>query len=64
VNQLEADGLVERSYGLLVEDRRAVVIALTERGTEIAGTIASVFGAHSARICDALSLTLQPSSPD
>jgi DNA-binding MarR family transcriptional regulator len=64
VNQLEADGLVERSYGLLAEDRRAVVIALTERGTEIAGTIASVFDAHSARICEALSLTLQPSSPD
>ncbi|MGE5209671.1 MAG: MarR family winged helix-turn-helix transcriptional regulator [Acidobacteriota bacterium] len=64
VNQLEADGLVERSYGLLVEDRRAVVIALTERGAEIAGTIASVFDAHSARICDALSLTLRPSSPD
>jgi DNA-binding MarR family transcriptional regulator len=64
VNQLEADGLVERSYGLLVEDRRAVVIALTERGAEIAGTIASVFDAHSARICDAFSLTLQPSSPD
>jgi DNA-binding MarR family transcriptional regulator len=64
VNQLEADGLVERSYGLLVEDRRAVVIALTERGTEIAGTIASVFDAHSAGICDALSLTLQPSLRD
>jgi DNA-binding MarR family transcriptional regulator len=64
VNQLEADGLVERSYGLLVEDRRAVVIALTERGTEIAGTLASVFDAHSAGICDALSRTLQPSSRD
>jgi DNA-binding MarR family transcriptional regulator len=64
VNQLEADGLVERSYGLLVEDRRAVVIALTERGAEIAGTIASVFDAHSARICEALSLTLQSSSRD
>jgi DNA-binding MarR family transcriptional regulator len=64
VNQLEADGLVERSYGLLVEDRRAVVISLTERGAETAGTIASIFDAHSAGICDALSRTLQPSSRD
>ena len=64
VNQLEADGFVERSYGLLAEDRRAVVIALTERGAEIAGTIASVLDAHSASICDALSLSLQPSSRD
>ncbi|MGE5210808.1 MAG: MarR family winged helix-turn-helix transcriptional regulator [Acidobacteriota bacterium] len=64
VNQLEADGLVERSYGLLVEDRRAVVISLTERGAEIAGTIASILDAHSAGICDAFSRTLQPSSPD
>jgi DNA-binding MarR family transcriptional regulator len=64
VNQLEADGLVERSYGLLAEDRRAVVISLTERGAETAGTIASIFDAHSAGICDALSRTLQPSSRD
>jgi DNA-binding MarR family transcriptional regulator len=64
VNQLEADGLVERSYGLLAEDRRAVVISLTERGAETAGTIASIFEAHSTGICDALSRTLQPSSPD
>jgi DNA-binding MarR family transcriptional regulator len=64
VNQLEADGLVERSYGLLAEDRRAVVIALTEQGTETAVTIASILDAHSAGICDVLSLTLQPLSPD
>jgi DNA-binding MarR family transcriptional regulator len=64
VNQLETDGLVERSYGQLAEDRRAVVISLTERGAEAAGTIASIFDAHSAGICDALSRTLQPSSPD
>jgi DNA-binding MarR family transcriptional regulator len=64
VNQLEADRLVERSYGLLVEDRRAVVISLTEQGAETAGTIASILDAHSAGICDALSRTLQPSLPD
>jgi DNA-binding MarR family transcriptional regulator len=64
VDQLEADGLVERSYGLLAEDRRAVVIRLTEQGEEMARTIVSVFGAHSADIRDALARALHPPVTD
>jgi DNA-binding MarR family transcriptional regulator len=64
VDQLEAEGLVERGYGLLAEDRRAVVIQLTERGQETTRTILSIFDAHSAAIRDALARTLLAPSPD
>jgi DNA-binding MarR family transcriptional regulator len=58
-DQLEADGLIERSYGLLPEDRRAVVIRLTDRGADLAARIVSILDSCAAGICAALAGTLQ-----
>lgn len=63
VDQLEVDRLVERSYGLLPEDRRAVVIRLTEQAEEVGRTIVSIFDAHSVQLRDALSRAYDPPHP-
>jgi DNA-binding MarR family transcriptional regulator len=60
VDQLEADGLVERSYGLLPEDRRAVVIQLTGHGAALARRVVAILGRHARETGEALAAALQP----
>jgi DNA-binding MarR family transcriptional regulator len=53
IDQLEADGLVERTRDSV--DRRRNSLALTSAGTAALRTIASVARAHDDEICSALS---------
>lgn len=41
LDRLEKRGLVERSFGSLAEDRRAVVVGITAEGRRIAGLMAA-----------------------
>jgi DNA-binding MarR family transcriptional regulator len=59
VDQLERDHLVQRSYGQLVEDRRAVVIELTDAGFRTANVIGSILDDHAEPIAAALARTLR-----
>ena len=58
IDQLESDGLVQRSYGGVEHDRRAVVIRLTESGRAAAELMADVLYEHADDIAAALSETL------
>lgn len=58
IDQLEADGLVHRSYGDVEHDRRAVVIALTESGRAAAKILADVLHEHADDVAGALTETL------
>ena len=58
VDQLESDGLVQRSYGGVEHDRRAVVISLTQPGDAAAELMADVLYEHADDIAGALAETL------
>lgn len=60
IDQLEADGLVQRSYGGVEHDRRAVVIRLTQSGRAAAELMADVLFEHADDVAGALAET-QPS---
>jgi DNA-binding MarR family transcriptional regulator len=55
VDGLEAKGLVERGHD--PQDRRATLVAATERGIEMVRAIRAAQGAESARLFDRLSAT-------
>lgn len=58
VDQLESDALVQRSYGGVAHDRRAVVIRLTESGRAAAELMAHVLYEHADDVAASLSETL------
>jgi DNA-binding MarR family transcriptional regulator len=54
MDQLESDGVVTRTYGS-ADDRRAVVIELTEKGMELGRVMCDALEAAAPAICAALS---------
>lgn len=62
IDQLESEGLVQRSYGDVEHDRRAVVIALTQPGRAAAELMADALYEHADDIAGALSETLTSSA--
>jgi DNA-binding MarR family transcriptional regulator len=58
IDQLESDGLVQRTYGDVAHDRRAVVIALTPAGRASAQIMADLLHDHADDLAGALAETL------
>jgi DNA-binding MarR family transcriptional regulator len=62
MDQLEAEGVITRSYGS-TDDRRAVYIDLTERGTAFGQSMCAALAATAPQICAALSLLTPAAEP-
>lgn len=62
IDHLEVDGLVSRSHGKVVTDRRAVVITLTDKGRTTVDAIAAALEANASDVAAALLTSVPPGS--